>query len=125
MSREDRGQGGILLASAARTASVNSPAVTNVCGGQNLEVIINCSADPASASVVFTIQGFDAGSQTWFDILASAAVNATGQRILRVSPHLTASANLIAKDIVPRIFRVEAVAADSDSLTYSVAYSLT
>lgn len=86
-----------------------------------LIVVIDCTAIAATPSVVFTLQGYDPVSTKVWTLLASVAIVATGTTILRVSPQLTASANLIAKDIVPDAFTMTAVHADADSITYSVS----
>jgi hypothetical protein len=108
-----------LLASAARTASVNSAAQANR-KHKGVIVNINVTADPALASVVFTIQGQDPISGEWYDILTSAAVAAVGHTVLRVYPGLVAVTNLAISYPLPSAWRVRAVAADGDSLTYSV-----
>lgn len=119
-----RGPEGLLvLASAARTASVNSADFTNY-GYRGLHVVIDATALAATPSVVFTIQGYSPVGDDYYTILASAAVTGAGQTILRVFPGATAAANLVANDYVPGIWRVSAVAGDADSLTYSVAASL-
>jgi hypothetical protein len=109
-----------VLASAARTASVDSDTFSND-GHKGVVVIIDATASAATPSVVFTIQGYSPLGNDYYTILASAAVTATGQTILRVYPGLTAAANTHANDILPPQWRVSAVAGDADSLTYSVA----
>lgn len=111
-----------VLAPGART---ETPTVETfrVTGGEahGLIVVIDATADPAAASVVFTIQGVDPVSGKTWDILASAAVDDVETRVLRVHPLLETAANLIAADIIPPYFTVAAVHADTDSITYSVA----
>lgn len=114
---------GTYLASAARTATPTKQTKTNR-DNKGIIAIINVTAVSASPSVVFTIQGYDPASQTWYTILASAAITGTGQTVLRVHPDLTASPNLIAKDFLPDRWAIDAVHADSDSITYSVGYIL-
>lgn len=109
-----------VLASAARTASVDSDTFSND-GYKGVIVVIDVTAAAATPSVVFTIQGYSPLGNDYYTILASAAVTGTGQTILRVYPGLTAAANTHANDILPPQWRVNAVAADADSLTYSVA----
>ena len=108
-----------IAASEARTASATWTHSTSYKG---CIVVIDCTADPASASVTFKIQGVDPVSDSTWDILESAAVNSVTTRVLRVHPSLTASANLIAKDVLPDTIKIVATAADSDSLTYSVTF---
>ena len=62
-----------LLASAARTASINSSDITNV-NHRGVTVVIEATAATLTPSVVFTIQGKDAVSGVYYTLLASAAV---------------------------------------------------
>ncbi len=91
-----------------------------------LEVVIYATALAATPSIVFTVQGKDEASGTWYDILASAAVTtAAPTRVrMRVSPAITAAANLSVQDLLPALCRITAVHGDSDSITYSVQVTL-
>ena len=109
-----------VLASAARTASVNSADLDNPYA-RGVVVVIDATASAATPSVVFTIKGKSTLGTDYWTILASAAVTGAGQTILRVYPGLTAAANATVSDVLPRVWRVEAVAGDSDSLTYSIS----
>jgi hypothetical protein len=113
---------GTVFASQARTATHNSPDLINP-GARGLLLVINVTASSATPSVVFTIQGKDPASGTYYTILASTAITGAGQTILRVHPDLTAAANQIAKDILPRTWRVLATHDDTDSITYSTGFS--
>jgi len=124
MTMANLGQSGIILPVAARTALATGKTITNRGGGTELLVFIDIALDPAAAAVTFLIDGLDVASGNWYNILTSAALAATGKTILRVSTRLTASANLIAKDIVPHEFRGRTTVADADSMTYSMGYSL-
>lgn len=107
------------LASAARTASVNTADLVNY-NARGAKVVIDATASAATPSVVFTIKGKDPLSGKYFTILASAAITGTGTTVLTVYPGVTAAANVSVSDVLPRVWRVEAVAGDADSLTYSV-----
>ena len=112
-----------VFASAARTATVNGSDNINE-GGRGLHVVIDCTAAAATPSVVFTIQGKDEVSAKYYTLLASAAITGTGTTVLRVYPGLTAAANTVASDVLPRMWRVIATHADADSITYSVGASV-
>ena len=112
------------LPSAARTATPTKQDKSNSVDARGMLVVIDVTAVAATPSVVFTIQGKDSLSGKYYTILASAAITATGTTVLRVHPELTAAANLVAKDVVPRIFAIDAVHADADSITYSVGVQL-
>ncbi len=107
-----------LLASAARTANTNSTDQNNT-NGKGVHVHINITAWTAG-SITVTIQGKDPVSGTYYTILASAALAATGLTVLRVHPGLTAVANLAANDFLPRVWRVAVTVGTADSITYSV-----
>ncbi len=125
MTLANLGQSGILIPSAARTAAFTGPTILNRGGGRHLICFIDVTVDPASAAVTFLLDGLDPASGDFYNIITSAALAAVAKTVLRVSLDLTASANLIVKDIVPHGFRMRTTAADGDSLTYSVGYSLT
>lgn len=109
-----------LLASAARTATTATADQSNN-DYRGVHVIIDVTADPASASVVATIQGKDELSGTYYTILTSAAIAAVGTTVLRVFPGATAATNVTANDVLPSTWRVNFAHADSDSITYSAA----
>jgi len=114
---------GTALASAARTATVSSADITNL-GGRGIHVVLDVTVDPASASIVLTIEGKDPASDNYYTILTSAAVTSVSTNIYRVHPDLTPAANLIVNDFIPKTFRITVTHADADSMTYSVGYSL-
>ena len=109
----------VLLESAARTAAVNVDDQANL-AAVGLILVIDCTAVTATPGVTFTIQGKDPASGKYYTILASAAITGAGTTVLRVHPELTAAANTIAKDILPRTWRVAVTVADTDSATYSL-----
>lgn len=111
------------LASAARTATINSADFTNRnCRG--LHLFINVSAYPAAASVVPTIEGKDPVSGTYYPVLTGSAIVATGYTVLKVYPGIGEIANGAASDILPRTWRVTMTHANADSITYSVGAML-
>jgi hypothetical protein len=113
----------VLLASAARTATVNTDDQTNH-DFRGLHVIIDVTAIAATPSVVPKIQGKDIASGKYYDLLEGAAITGTGTTVLRVYPGIAAAANTKADDVLPRIWRVRFEHADADSITYSVGATL-
>lgn len=113
-----------VLASAARTATVASATFTNgnYRGGQ---FIINTTVVPGAApSTVFSVQMFNAVTGNFITLLSSVAIVAVGTVVLRVYPGLVAAANLVANDLLPWQWRVNAVHGNANSVTYSVAANL-
>lgn len=108
-----------ILPSAARTADSNTQFTHSGTGGK---VIIDCTVDPAAASVVFTLQGIDPISGSTWTILQSAAVAAVGTTVLTVFPGAPATANVSANDFLPENIQINANHADGDSITYSVSF---
>lgn len=109
----------ILLASAARTATLSMTTNTECTAGL---FYINVTAVSLTPSVVFTIAGVEPGGSAVYTILESAAITGTGLTVLRVHPSLTASANTIAKDMLPQCLKLTATHGDTDSITYSVGF---
>ncbi len=115
----------VLLASAARTAATTSSIETVINSDyRGCHIIIDVTVDPASASITPTIQGYDTVSGKYYTLLVGNAIAAVGTTVLRIYPGLTASANVIANDILPSKFRISMAVADTDSITYSVSASL-
>lgn len=111
----------ILLASAADTTGRTSSDVTTK--GRGIIVCVNKTANSGtSPTVTVTIQGKDLNG-AYYTILASAAISSNGSTYYRVYPGLTASANAVANDIMPRQFRVST--AIGGSATPSCTYSVT
>lgn len=122
----DRRRGNVdltLFSSAARTATPSNTDQTNH-NAKGLHVVIDVTAATSTPSTVFTIEGKDAISGKYYTILASAAIVGVGTTVLRVHPGLTVAANLVANDILPRVWRVTAVHGNANSQTYSVGASL-
>ena len=111
----------VIFTSAARTATP-TPATIQCASSQGL-FYINVTAASVTPSVVFTISGVSPNGDVLYTILASAAITGTGLTVLRVSPHLTAAANTIAKDILPASLHIAPVHADADSITYSMHFT--
>ena len=109
----------IIYASAARTEDPTAALYPNP-GYKGLHLIIDATASADTPSVVFTIQGYSPLGDDYYTVLASAAVTGAATTVLRVYPGLTAAANTVANDVLPHLWRVSAVHADGDSITYSV-----
>ena len=62
----------------------------------------------------------DIRMSNFWGLLKGAAVIANSTNIYRVYPGLTAAANAVANDILPRTFRVTVTANNANSVTYSV-----
>lgn len=114
---------GVLLASAARTATASSADQTNP-NAKGVRIFIDATASAATPSVVFTVEVKDPISGTYTAILTSAAITGTGHTILVIYPGVTAAANVAVSMALGRTWRVTGTAGDADSLTYSVGYSL-
>lgn len=108
-----------VYASTARTATPTAVSIDDIYV-KGVQIIIDVTAASATPSVVPTIDGYDPLSDSWYNLLTGAAITGTGTTVLRIHPDLTAAANLIAKDFLPRTYRIVMTHADADSITYSV-----
>tara|TARA_R110000803_G_scaffold210685_1_gene283168 strand:- start:5404 stop:5781 length:378 start_codon:yes stop_codon:yes gene_type:complete len=114
-----RKQSQTVFASVARTVTV----VSSVLSSQ--EVIssifsIDVSAASATPSVVFSIEGKDPLSGTFYNIIDSAAITATGITTVQVGMNIIAAANVAANEMLPEEYRITATHGDADSITYTV-----
>ena len=112
-----------VYSSAARTASPTPSTLLNKFN-TGVQVIINVTATADTPSVVFNVQGKNGVTGEWYTLLASAAITGTGTTVLRVAPGETDAANAVEGAHLPRVWRVQAVHADADSITYSVGANL-
>ena len=115
-------RGGTVMASAARTATTTSGDISaDVYRG--IHLIVDVTAVPGVDTITPKIQGFDATSGKYYDILVGAAISATGTTVLKVFPSIAPSANASAQDLLPRVWRVVVTHSAGTSFTYSVGYN--
>jgi hypothetical protein len=112
-----------LLASAARTATVNTADQLNR-QHKGVRVHVNATAATATPSVVFTVEGKDNITGDYYTLLASAAVTGTGDTFLTIYPNIAVTANVSASNVLPAYWRVTCVHGDADSITYNVTAEL-
>jgi hypothetical protein len=83
-------------------------------------LVIDCTVDPAVASVTFDFQSA-AGGEAFASILVSPAVDAVGTTLMAIHPDIdTAAANLTSLGPLESRYQVVATHADASSITYSV-----
>lgn len=93
-------------------------------GARGVKVYLNISAIGASVTVTATVQGKDPVTNTYYTLLASAAKAATGFTVLTVYPGLTAAANTVASDVLPRTWNVSVAVVDTTGTpTFTVSCS--
>lgn len=96
-----------LLAFGAVSANSHSTDQINYnARGIKLYVVTGTFGSGASGLSV-TLRGKDPASSNYFTILQSASLSASTFLVLSVYPGLTASANVVANDVLPRTWRVE------------------
>ena len=78
---------------------------------QGIGALLFINVTAVTGSLTVTLQGKDEASGTYYTILASAAIAATGMTVLRVYPGLTAAANATVNDVTPVTCRVSSVVA--------------
>lgn len=77
-----------------------------------------------TGSVTLDIQGKDPVSGKYYSILTGAAVTTNSTNVYKIHPGLTAAANAVANDMLPRTYRVVVTANNANSATYSVGAML-
>lgn len=116
-------EAGTLLGSAARTATVSSADQLNN-NFKGVRLFINVTALTASPSVVFTLTVKDPVSGTYTAVLTSAAIVGTGHTVLTLYPGATVSAGITLSNTLGAIWRVTATHGNTDSITYTLGYSM-
>ena len=116
----------VLFPSVARTTSGSVPSadIDNTENYTSALIVIDVTAVTSTPSVVFTVQGKDLLSGKYYPILVSAAITGTGTTVLHVGDG-TADVDDFARGTrLPRVWRIEAVHGDVDSITYSIGADL-
>lgn len=113
-----------LLSNAARTATTNTALQGNY-WYRGIIATLNVTAASGTGGLTVHIQGQDAISSAWYDVLvASSAVTATGLYTYSVYPGIgMSSVTMSVSAILPAVWRVSVVAGDSSSYTYSLGAS--
>lgn len=83
-------------------------------------VILNMTS-VGTGSVTLEIDAKDPVSGNYYALLTGAAVVTNSTNIYRVYPNLTASANAVANDILPRTWRVKVTANNANATSYTVS----
>lgn len=109
-----------LLASAARTASVNTSDQVNY-NARSIVVTIDITAIAVATTLTVAIKYKDTLSGKYVTLLTSAALAVVGTTSLQVGAALPDTANLSANKAVPRVWRVEITNSDANSITYSAS----
>lgn len=99
--------GTVVTLTAAGAGTTNSADIVGI--GSGLHLVIDITVAGGTPTLTVTIQGKDTASGKYYTILQSAALAAVATTVLRVYPALTAAANLVANDILPRTWRVTAL----------------
>jgi hypothetical protein len=115
-----------LLASAARTAAIQSEEIKNSGGYRGILLIIDATAITATPGITPSIQAYDPTSNAWYTIwTAAAAIAATGDFVYLLYPGASGG-NVTEVDGIPIPYRwrLSMAVTDTDSLTYSAAAHL-
>lgn len=113
----------ILANNQARTATETFEVHPN--GEHSGVFIINTvSGAGVSDTLTVSIEGYDVASRSWYTILTSAVITTNTKTILKVGIDYTAEANVIAKDFLPRKFRLIGTKNNATPITYSVGVNL-
>jgi hypothetical protein len=110
----------------AASANGNSGDLVNLNSrGAVFYINITAITGTGTPTLTVTIQGKDAASGTYYTILASTGLTATGFTVLRVYPGLTAGANLVVSDILPSVYRISyTITGTTPAFTGSINASL-
>jgi hypothetical protein len=112
---------GALITHSAASAGENGDDQTNI-SARGVAVVVDITAiTGTSPTLTVTIEGKDTASGKYYTLLASVALSATGTTVLTVYPGLSAAANSVANDVLPRTWRVKtAIGGTGPSVTATV-----
>jgi hypothetical protein len=111
-----------LLASASRTTTQTSADITTY-NLRGINVILDMT-NVGTGSVTVSIDGKDPASGKYYNLLTGAAIGTNSTNVYKIGDGLTAVANAVANDRLPRIIRIVVTANNANPATYSAGYSL-
>lgn len=111
-----------LLASGERTTTQTGADITNSVH-RGIRVVLDMTA-VGTGSVTLSIEAKDVASGKYVVLLTGAAVTTNSTNVYKVYPGLTAAANAVASDVLPRTFRIVVTAGNANPATYSVGCDL-
>ena len=112
-----------LLTSAARTTTQGPTNITTY-NARAIYVILDMTNVAAAPSVTLKIDMIDPVSAKAVNLLTGVAVTTVSTNIYKIGVGLTAAANLVASEYLPRTIAITVTANNANSGTYSVGYSL-
>ncbi len=110
----------VILPSAARTVTVNSPDFINP-NAKGGNFLINISAITGTPRIRVIVQGKDSLSGEYYNVLVGNLYAVTGTNVMRVYPGINNEPGIAVSDILPRMFRIAVIHSDGDSITYSIS----
>lgn len=110
----------LAFASAARTADPTAVTLDVPKEATAAYAVVDVTAIVTAPSIQLTLGFYDPISDTTVNLLTSSAIAATGTNLIRLSPQLTAAAD-IGADHLPGQLVVGVTHANANSITYSVS----
>lgn len=101
-----------------QTLTVTSPMMLNY-NHRSLIVVLQTTSI-GTGNITLSIQGIEPVSTYTWTILAGAAVSSNTTNLYKISPNLTAVANSVAQDLLPRSWQVTVTANNANPTTYAV-----
>lgn len=106
--RNNRDVGALITLTNQGAGTLTSPDQGNP-SARGVRVTVDISAKTGTIDVTVKIQSKDIASGKYVDRLASVSLTAVGTTEYTVHPDLTAAANLIAKDFIGEVWRVQVI----------------
>lgn len=115
----------LVTLSAQGIGAINSPDQTNI-NSRGVQIGVNITALTGTGpTLTVKIQGKDAASGVYYDLLTSAALAATGFTLLTLYPGAPVTANASSPQVLPAVWRVVAtVAGTGPAVTATVGASV-
>ena len=109
----------------ALSTSVNGDDLDNLSSSSGNMIVDITAITGTSPTLTVTLQGKDPASGKYYDIIASAALTATGTTMIKIMPGGQIAANTSANNGIPKVFRVIAAAGGTTpSITGTVGINL-
>jgi hypothetical protein len=111
------------FASINRIATPTSVALVNFGGYNACQIFVSLTVDAGTDSVIFNFDTYNPATETWVELLDSAAVNSVSENIYQIGGVGADVADLATVFHPGRRIRIRPVHTGTDGLTYQVTLS--
>lgn len=111
------------IVSESRTANATWPQVSHGLNSAHINIDVTEGATSIN-TLILHLEGKDAASGKWYNIISSPVITSVGTTLLKVFKGAPTTANLSVNDFLPEDFRIRSEHANATPITFSININL-